>query len=46
VKNKYNYDTSFDAISACRNVADAFALIVQELLRQVASNPQFTQIAK
>jgi hypothetical protein len=43
---KYNYDTSFDAISACRNVADAFAPAVQELLRQVVSNPQFTQLVK
>lgn len=41
---KYNYDTSFDAISACRNVADAFSPAVQELLRQVVSNPQFTQL--
>ena len=43
---KYNYDTSFDAISACRNVADAFAPAVQELLRQVVTNPQFNQLVK
>ena len=43
---KYNYDTSFDAISACRNVADAFAPAVQELLRQVVTNPQFSQLVK
>lgn len=43
---KYNYNTSFDAFSACRNVADAFAPAVQELLRQVVSNPQFTQLTK
>jgi hypothetical protein len=43
---KYNYDTSFDAWSACKNVADAFAPAVQELLRQVVSNPQFTQLVK
>jgi len=43
---KYNYDTSFDAWSACKNVADAFAPAVQELLRQVVSNPQFIQLVK
>lgn len=43
---KYNYDTSFDAMSACRNVADAFSPAVQELLRQVVSNPQFNQLVK
>jgi|AntAceMinimDraft_12_1070368.scaffolds.fasta_scaffold95635_2 hypothetical protein len=43
---KYNYDTSFDAWSACKNVANAFAPAVQELLRQVVSNPQFTQLVK
>jgi len=43
---KYNYDTSFDAYSACRNVADAFSPAVQELLRQVVTNPQFTQLVK
>ena len=43
---KYNYDTSFDAYSACRNVADAFSPAVQELLRQVITNPQFNQLVK
>jgi hypothetical protein len=43
---KYNYETSFDAFSACKNVADAFAPAVQELLRQVVSNPQFAKLVK
>lgn len=43
---KYNYDTSFDAWSACKNVADAFSPAVQELLRQVVANPQFSQLVK
>lgn len=46
VNVKYNYDTSFDAWSACKNVADAFSPAVQELLRQVVTNPQFTQLVK
>lgn len=43
---KYNYDTSFDAISACKNVADAFSPAVQELIKQVVANPQFAGLAK
>jgi hypothetical protein len=43
---QYNYDTSFDAWSACKNVADAFSPAVQELLRQVIAHPQFKQLAK
>ena len=46
VSVKYNYETSFDAISACKNVADAFSPAVQELLRQVVVNPQFPQLVK
>lgn len=43
---KYNYDTSFDAWSACKNVADAFAPAVQELLKQVVTHPQFASLSK
>ncbi len=43
---KYNFATSFDAWSACKNVADAFSPAVQELLRQVITHPQFSQLAK
>ena len=43
---KYNYETSFDAWSACKNVADAFSPAVQELLRQVVADPQFTKLVK
>jgi hypothetical protein len=43
---KYNYETSFDAWSACKNVADAFAPAVQELLRQVVTNPRFAQLVR
>lgn len=46
VSIKYNYETSFDAWSACKNVADAFSPAVQELLRQVVANPQFSQLVK
>jgi hypothetical protein len=43
---KYNYQTSFDAWSACKNVADAFSPAVQELLRRVVTNPQFDSLVK
>jgi hypothetical protein len=43
---KYNYETSFNAYSACKNVADAFSPAVQELLHQVIINPQFIQLIK
>jgi len=41
VSVKYPSDTSFSAFSACKNVADAFGPAVQELLKQVVTNPQF-----
>ena len=43
---KYEFDSSFDAFSACRNVADAFAPSVQELLKKVVTHPQFSQLVK
>ncbi len=42
----YPFDTSYSAYNACKNVADAFGPAVQELLRQVVSNPQFAALAK
>ena len=41
VSTKYEFGTSWSAYSACKNVADAFGPAVQELLKQVVSNPQF-----
>jgi len=43
---KYNFDTSFDAWSACKNVADAFSPAVQELIKQVVTDAQFAQLVK
>lgn len=37
----YHFNTSWDAYSACRNVADAFGPAVQELLGKVVKHPQF-----
>ena len=41
----YQFDTSFDAFSACKNVANAFGPAVQALLKQVVNNPQFAALA-
>ena len=37
----YKFNTSFTAYGACKNVADAFGPAVQELLKQVVTNPGF-----
>lgn len=41
----YPFDTSWTAYSACKNVADAFGPAVQELLKQVVTNPKFATLA-
>lgn len=43
---KYPFDTSYSAYSACKNVADAFGPAVQELIKQVVNNQQFSLLAK
>jgi hypothetical protein len=43
---KFPFETSWTAISACKNVADAFAPAVQELLKQVVTHPEFASLAK
>ena len=40
----YTFDTSFDAYSACQNVANAFGPAVQELLKKVVNDPQFSKL--
>jgi len=46
VSVKYPFKTSFDAFSACRNVANAFGPAVQELLHEVVNHPQFISLAQ
>ncbi|WP_186204532.1 hypothetical protein [Burkholderia gladioli] len=45
VSIKYPFDTSFTAMGACKNVADAFGPAVQELIRQVVTNPKFPALS-
>lgn len=44
VSVKYQFDTSFDAFSACKNVANAFGPAVQALLKEVVNDPLFPQL--
>lgn len=46
VSINYPFDTSYSAYSACKNVADAFAPAVQELLKQVISDPKFASLVQ
>ncbi|MCL1078495.1 hypothetical protein D5R81_10920 [Parashewanella spongiae] len=46
VSTDYRFDTSWDAYSACQNVADAFGPAVQNLLKQVVSDPKFKTLTK
>lgn len=46
VSINYGFSTSWDAYSACKNVADAFGPAVQALLGKVVSHPQFSSLAK
>ena len=41
----YPFDTSYSAMYACKNVADAFAPAVQELLKQIINDPKFASLA-
>ena len=45
VSVNYGFDTSWDAYSACNNVADAFGPAVQALLGKVVTHPQFASLA-
>ena len=41
VENSHRFDTSWDAWSACKNVADAFAPAVQSTLTKAVNDPRF-----
>lgn len=40
----YEFATSFDAWSACRNTANAFGPAVQTVIRNIISDPQFERL--
>lgn len=44
VENTHRFDTSWDAWSACKNVADAFSPAVQGVLSKAVSDPRFKSL--
>lgn len=44
VTDKHHFDTSWDAISACKNVADAFVPAVQEAINKAVKDPRFKSL--
>ena len=42
VNTVHNFSTSFSAISACNNTADAFNRVLAKAINMVVSHPQFT----
>ena len=46
VSTNYKFKGSFDAWSACKNVANAFTPAVQDLLEIAISNPKFTTLIR
>lgn len=43
-KARYEFDSSWNAMSACKNVADAFAPAVQETLKRAISDARFRSL--
>ena len=46
VKTRYEFNTSYTAYSACRNVADAFGPAVQTLIKEIISHEEFGLLYK
>ncbi len=46
VSTHYPFGTSWDAYSACKNVANAFGPAVQKLLSEVVNHPKFITLAE
>jgi hypothetical protein len=46
VNEQYEFTSGFEAMSACRNTADAFPRAVQNLVGKAVSSPQFPELLK
>lgn len=44
VEIEYPFRTSYSAVSACRNVSDAWAPAVQSLIRAIITHPDFGRL--
>ena len=46
VGNKYEFESGFDAITACNATADALAPAVQDLIKAVINHPEFESLIR
>lgn len=46
VTNRHDFGTSFNAVSACKNTADAFAPAVQDTLKKAIADPRFKSLVQ
>ncbi len=46
VKSKYEYESSFTAVSACSEMQRSFPLAVQKLIGDIIHHPKFTELLK
>lgn len=46
VKSKYDYESSFSAMSACSEMQRSFPLAVQQLIGKIIHHPKFVQLTK
>jgi len=44
VEHRYNFTTSFDAITACNQTAQALGAATQDLIKKAVSHPQFSSL--
>lgn len=46
VRNKYNFPSGFDAMTACNATADALTSAIQDLIKAAISHPKFEKLLK
>ena len=46
VEHRYNFTTSFDAITACDRTAQALSAATQDLIKKVVSHPRFPSLVE
>lgn len=44
IKNRYNFPSGFDAVTACNQTAQALGSAVQELIKMAVSHPEFQRL--
>lgn len=46
IKSRYDYESSFSAVSACSEMQRSFPLAVQKLIKDIINNPKFKELIK